>query len=105
MQSSWQVVEVGHDAVGFCFDVSQQLKLCPPFFAGVSSILIELRFSVFYLNISNFSLADCQVLLIRLRYLISGILLFFLPFLIIITDGQYPRGFRWAEFGLLVLLY
>lgn len=23
MQSSWQVVEVGHSAVGFCFDVSQ----------------------------------------------------------------------------------
>ena len=93
----------GRSAPAFYFDLSQQLKLFPSFIAGVSPIIIELI--VFKPNISHFSLADCQVLLVHMCYLISGILLFFLPFLITSTDGQYPQGFRWVEFGRVVRLY
>lgn len=38
---------VGHSAAAFYFDFNQQLKCSPPFIAGVSSIIIELSYSLF----------------------------------------------------------
>lgn len=71
--------EAGCSASAFYFDLNQQWKLFSPFIAGVSPIVIELTFAVVIPNISNFSLADCQVLLVHMCYVISGILLFFPP--------------------------
>lgn len=91
LELSWRAGTLAHCSV---LKWANNWNFVPLSLQVSSSIIIELKFSAFNPNISGFSLADCQVLLVPVCYLISSILLFFLPFLITITDRPYPPGIQ-----------